>query len=411
MGFLRCAGLLLCALALAGCGFGKEGSPDEITRDELAIMVLPQGELGAEFAAFEVDDDSGPGSARRLAENTMDPDDTPASLKRDGWTAGYDLTYSTTKRMTTEGGRSAVSAGTSADLFATETDARSFILEQIRQFERFEGKTHEGVKLLRADEFDVTVGDEGWGVELEFRTGTVTMRSTGVIFRHGRLAATAFHLRTDGGDARAQAASLALKLENRIERVLAGDLNAQPVPLPVKEPVVTQAQLARGTLAVKDLPAGARVADEGRHRSGKSVSYYRSFDVQDTMIGSSHLMFLRAETEVFETKAAAELMLRYVSNPKGRAEFARGVLRGFRKLAGARARNVHVSGLRQAGRATSIIVTFDLPSGRYRTATVVVRSGRAVAVVSGFCTAHAVHPDDLPPLGDKARARLASIPV
>jgi hypothetical protein len=194
--------------------------------------------------------------------------------------------------------------------------------------------------------------------------------------------------------------------------VLAGQLDAKPVPLPVRTPTATSAELARGTLAVKDLPAGARVAEEGRSRSGNSVSYYRSFDVQDTMIGSSHLMFLRAETEVFETKAAAELMLRYVSNPKGRAEFARGVLRGFRKLAGARARNVHVSGLRQAGRdATGIIVTFDLPSGRYRTATVVVRSGRAVAVVSGFCTAHAVHPDDLPPLGDKARARLASIPV
>jgi len=410
--FLRLAGLLVCALALAGCAFGDEGGSEEINRDELAIMVLPRGELGSEFAAFEVDDDSGPGSARRLADNTMDPDDTPASLKRAGWTTGYDLTYSTKKRLAGEGRRSAVSAGTSADLFATETDARSFILGEIRQFERFEGKTHEGVKLLRTDEFDVAVGDESWGVELEFRTGRVTVRSTGVIFRHGRLVATAFHLRADGADARAQTASLALKLENRIEHVLAGELDAQPVPLPAREPVVTQAQLARGTLAVKDLPAGARVAEEGRLRSEKSISYYRTFDVQDTMIGDSHLMFLRAQTQVFETEAAAQLMMRYLSNSKGRAQFAREVLRDFTKLAGARARNVHVTALSQAGRgATGIVVTFDLPSGRFRTATVLVRSGRSVAVVSGFCTAHAVHPDDLPPLGDKARARLASIPV
>jgi hypothetical protein len=412
MGFLRLAGLVVCALALAGCAFGDEGSSQEITREELAIMVLPRADLGAEFAAFEVDEDSGPGNARRLAENTMDPDDTPASVKRAGWAAGYDLSYSTPKRLAVAGRRGAVSAGTSADLFATETDARSFILGEIRQFDRFEGKTREGVKILRADEFDVTVGDESWGVELEFRTGSATMTMTGVIFRHGRLVATAFHLRADGADVRPQAASLALKFENRIERVLAGELDAQPVPLPAREPVVTQAQLARGTLAVKDLPAGARLSDEGRLRSEKSTSYYRTFDVQDTMIGGSHLMFLRAQTQVFETEAAAQLMMRYLSNPKGRARFAREVLRGFRKLAGARARNVHVTALSQAGRgATGIVVTFDLPSGRFRTATVLVRSGRSVAVVSGFCTAHAVHPGDLPPLGDKARARLASIPV
>ena len=411
MPYVRAVGLLVCALVFAGCAVGEESGPQEITRDELAIMVLPQGDLGQEFAAFEVDEDSGPGNARRLAENTMDPDDTPASVKRAGWTAGYDLSYSASKRLAAEG-RPAVSAGTSADLFATETDARSFIVEEIRQFQRFEGKSHQGVKILRFDEFDVTIGDESWGVELEFRGGSATMTMTGVIFRHGRLVATAFHLRRDAADVRSQAASLALKLENRIASVLADDLDAEPVRLPVRQPVVTQTQLARATLALKDLPAGARVADEGRFRSEQSISYYRTFDVQDTMIGGSHLMFLRAQTQVFETQASARLMMRYLSNPKGRARFAREVLRGFKKMAGARARNVSVTAMPQAGRnAAGIVVTFDLPSGRFRTATVLVRSGRSVAVVSGFCTAHAVHPGDLPPLGNKARARLASIPV
>lgn len=402
-------------LALAGCGLGEEGGPKEITGDELAIMVLPQSELGSEFAAFAADDDSGPGTARDLAEGTFDPDDTAAAVKRSGWTAGYDLTYSRQKRLAGERLPGAVSAGTSADLFATETNARSFILTEIRQFKRFEGKSREGVKILRADEFDVTVGDEGWGVELEFRGSGATLTMTGVIFRHGRLVASAFYLRGDGADVRPQAASLALKLENRIERVLAGDLDAKPAPLPVEKtgaPTVNRAQLARATLALEDLPAGARLSEEGRLRTTRSVAYYRTFDVQDTMIGGSHLMFLRAQTQVFETEASAQLMMRYLSNPKGRARFAREVLRGFKRLAGARARNVSVTAMPQAGRdAAGIVVTFDLPSGRFRTATVLVRSGRSVAVVSGFCTAHAVHPGDLPPLGSKARARLASIPV
>jgi hypothetical protein len=40
-----------------------------------------------------------------------------------------------------------------------------------------------------------------------------------------------------------------------------------------------------------------------------------------------------------------------------------------------------------------------------------VRSGRALAVVSGFCTAHAVHPEDMSPLGEKALRRLHTVPV
>jgi hypothetical protein len=409
MPHVRAAGLLACALLLAGCAFGEEGGSQEITRDELAIMVLPQGDLGAEFTAFEVDEDSGPGSARGMADNSMDPDDTPASVKRAGWTAGYDLSYSAPKKLVVEGS-AAISAGTSADLFATETAARSFIVEEIRQFHRFEGKTREGVKIVRVDEFDVSVGDESWGVEMEFRGGSVRLTMTGVIFRHGRLVATAFHLRRDAADVRSRAAGLALKLESRITRVLAGDLDTKPVPLPAKEPKVTQAQLARMTLSLKDLPAGTRLDAEGRAPSGGgAVSYYRTFDVEDTMVGSSHLMFVRAQTQVFEKEADAARMLRLLQTPRGRTYFARVVLRGFEKLVGARARNAQVRALQ--GGDTGIVVTFDMPGGRFRTVTVFTRSGRSVATVSGFCTAHAVHPGDLPPLGDKARARLASVPV
>jgi hypothetical protein len=412
MPYLRAAGLFACALVLAGCALGKEGGPQEITPEQLAVMVLPREALGAEYATFAADDDSGPGTAKDMAEGTFDPDDTAAAVKQSGWTRGYDLSYSTQKRLAAEGRPGAVSAGTSADLFATETDARSFILAEIRQFRRFEGKNRKGVKILRADEFDVIVGDESWGVELEFRGSGAALTMTGVIFRHGRLVATAFYLRGDGADVRPQAASSALKLENRIERVLAGDLEAKPVPLPAGKRAVSKAQLARMTLGLEDLPAGARVDAEGRAPSGGgAVSYFRLFDVQDTMIGGSHLMVVRAQTQVFETEAAAESMLRFLETPKGRRYFARAVLRSFGDLAGARARNVEIQALDGGRGAPGIVVTFDMPGGRFKTATVFVRSGRSVATISGFCTAHAVHPGDLPPLGKKAQARLASIPV
>jgi hypothetical protein len=413
---LRAAGLLACALLLAGCGFGEESWPQEITSEQLAVMVLPRDELGTP-AGFEVDsEDSGRITAREAAEATTDPRDNAADLKQAGWLGGYELTYSDPNRSVSfERGEGVVMGDSTVQLFDTETSARAHLLREIRDFERFRGQVVDGVRLARFETFEIDVGDEGWGIELTARARGVTLHGTGVVFRSGRLTADAGFLHVDQADMRGEAIAVARALQSRIERVLAGDLDAEPVPLPVEEPsapTVNRAQLARATLALEDLPAGAHLSEEGRLRTPKSAGFYRTFDVQDTMIGGSHLLFLRAQTQVFETEASAELMMRYLSNPKGRAQFAREVLQGFKKLAGARARNVQVTTMTQAGRdATGIVVTFDLPAGRFRTATVLVRSGRSVAVVSGFCTAHAVHPDDLPPLGDKARARLRSIPV
>jgi hypothetical protein len=58
--------------------------------------------------------------------------------------------------------------------------------------------------------------------------------------------------------------------------------------------------------------------------------------------------------------------------------------------------------------AAGFAVTFDLPSGRFKTATLFVRSGRALATVTGFCRAQSVNPDDMRPLAATARARLAA---
>jgi hypothetical protein len=242
--------------------------------------------------------------------------------------------------------------------------------------------------------------------------GESTLHGTGVFFRTGRLVASTGYSRADGATMRDEAMKAGRALESRIERVLTGDLDAKPVPVPREVPEPTQAQLAKMTLGVEDLPSGAFLTDEGRERGDDSVTFFRNFDVQETMIGGSHLMFLRAETQVFDTPAGAQLMMRYIAGPKGREQFAKGVLRGFRRVAGARGRNVNVAPLPHArGNTIGVVVTFDLPTGRFRTVTVVVRSGRKIAIVSGFCTAQAVHPQDMPPLGERARKRLASIPV
>ena len=93
-------GLVLAgALLLAGCGFGQKGEPaaveqPEITKAQLAAMVLPVDQLGEGVAALEVDDDVGVVENRQAADDSLDPDDTGKSLRNDGRLTGYKLSYS-----------------------------------------------------------------------------------------------------------------------------------------------------------------------------------------------------------------------------------------------------------------------------------------------------------------------------
>ena len=412
MAFVRGAALLVLALALAGCAMGGAEDSDEITADQLAVMVLPQEELeGA--AGFPLDKaDSGPVSAREAADSSVDPSDGAADVRQSGWVAGYELNYTSSDlQAMLANAEGLFNAGSSVDHFDTETAARAALLTEIRGYERLRGKELEGVRLVRFETFDVDIGDEGWGVEFTAR-GKSTLHATGVFFRSGRVVAATGYVRADETTMREAAVKAARALESRIQRSLAGDLDDEPVPVPGQAPEVSAAELSKMTLSLKDLPTGAYLSDESRVKSKVSVGFYRTFDVDSTMIGGSHLMFLRAGTLVYENAASAQLSMRYVSGPKGRSDFARGVLRDFQKHVGARPRNVRVAPMHRPGAgATGMVITFDLPTGRYRIATVLVRSGRALAVVSGFCTAHAVHPEDISPLGEKALRRLRTVPV
>jgi hypothetical protein len=415
MGLLRPVGLIACALVLAGCALGGSDGADEITRQELAIMVLPRDEFGAALTSLEVDpEDSGHVSAKEAARSTTDPHDSAADLRQAGWLDGYELNFSDPNRSVSfERGEGLIVVGSTVDLFDTATSARAYIVRELRDFERFRGKNVQGVRLAKFETFDVNVGDEAWGMEITARVGRVKMHATGVVFRSGRVVADGGFMRADDTPMRSEAIKAAQALESRIERVLAGQLDAEPVPLPVPvkaTPLPKPAQLARMTLELQDLPPGAHLLDQGRGTKGQgSVSYFRTFDVEQTMIGTSHLQLIRAETRVFATDRAAEAALRSVTSPDGRRLFARTVVRGFARVTGATAQNVVVRLLTRPGaNAGGFVVTFDLPSGRFKTATLFVRSGRALASVTGFCRALSVNPDDMRPLAATARARLAA---
>ena len=262
-------------------GGGEES--DEITAEQLAVMVLPQDELGAP-TGFEIDlDDSGRMNARDAADWTSDPRDSSPDLRQDGWFGGYELTYSDPdSAVSFESGEGVITGDSTVQLFDTGTSARARLLQEIRDLERLRGKDLDGVRLARFETFDLSVGDEAWGVELTARARGVTLHGADVFFRSGRLVADTGFLHVDEAGRRTEAVAAARALESRIQRALDGELDAEPVPLPGDEPELTQAQLSKMTLALDDLPSGAIVTDQGREQHDGSTSYYRSFDVSQT---------------------------------------------------------------------------------------------------------------------------------
>jgi hypothetical protein len=82
-------------LLLAGCGGSSGSSLGSVTRNDLAIMVLPAAELGSAADGARVEPDSGFQDAAAVAEDTLDPDDTATGIEAAGMEADYELAYTT----------------------------------------------------------------------------------------------------------------------------------------------------------------------------------------------------------------------------------------------------------------------------------------------------------------------------
>jgi hypothetical protein len=391
--------------------------PARVSSDDLARMVVPHEELGAgaEAAALEVDSlDSGPISAGKAAEDTIDPKDTAKSLRHGGWRAGYELNYSDPKRAASFANHHGlVSAGSSVEAFETDSAARERLVKEIRDYERFEGKTIQGVKLEEFDTFDAVVGDEAWGVHFVGRVGKVRIYATGVFFRHGNLLASAGFLRADATVERARAIRLALALDERVERRLAGELREEPVPLPEK-PKAKKAKHTgtkggsldpkRFTLTARDLP-GSSVTGEGYRKHGNVRSYVREFRLPGGRLGRSPVSYFRAMTQVLESPQAADDVLAYAETFQGARDLARSFIRGVLKRS---PEGLMAGPLPTRGRDTLALVSYFGPrsGGRLSAVMLLVRSGRLVGSVTVVGNGNELNPKYVIALAPKLRAQL-----
>ena len=214
--------------------------------------------------------------------------------------------------------------------------------------------------------------------------------------------------RADRKDVREEALRLAADLDRRIQAVLAGEIDADP-PRPERETTATAAELRSlpsQTLSPADVGSGVAVAKEGRYKKDNFQAYYRQFE--DVVVGGSHLLSLRGETQLYETPQAAAVAYKVVQEKAGREFFAQALVKGFSDGAGVEPTDLRVRALPDPGHGISgMVATFEGVGQRFKMVALFTRSGRVLQSVMGICHP-SLNPDDLTPLAERASRRLSA---
>jgi hypothetical protein len=406
-------GLVLAgALLLAGCGLGanEQTQPAEqpkITRAQLAAMVLPQAELGEVAAGLRLAGDSGPVDNKSAADASLDPEDTGKSLRSDGRLDGQKGYYGGTVLAAAK--KAPIVVGTEVELLEDRVYAAQYLHDQVGAFDRLQGRQDDGSRLSGVRSFPVSaVGDESQGLLATSARGKQKIFVTAVAFRRGRVVAFATIARPDREDQQDEVRAIAIKLDKRIQDVLAGRIGAeQDAPeAPAEAPSFEGKEKLRDlTMAAADVAPGLDPVAEGETDGDGYVGYHRTFG--EARLGGSHLISVRAETRLYESEAAAAGAAKELAREAGRLTYAREAAKAFADETQVRPTNVQVrrvAGLKRG--ASGVVVTFDLVGAKFRIVSIFLRSGRMIETVSGVCRATAFDPDDLRPVAERARKRL-----
>ncbi len=429
------AAVMAASLVVAACGGGGEGDladreiGDEleralqsVTENDLAIMVLPQEELGEEFADLEIDEDSGFQNNEQATDDTINPEDTGEDLERAGRINGYELEYVAPDLLSMlEAGEGVAVVETMVHLFKDAGAASDFLAEQVEDYQRFEGKeVMPSMTLQEAQTFAVDgLADEAIGVRARVSFGDMQLYGTGVYFRLGRLVGEAWIATGDDADVNSQVKTIARALEERIEGVLLGDITGTPMPLPQVEEEATVAPPPEGApdlpamaLSLDDLPAGVSIDHEGYVEDEDTVaSYEREFDLGSVSIGSSRPISLESEVDLYEnaTEASGRLAaFELIATSESGVDLLAPVVS---ERVGFRATDVRLEPLPTSGLGEDSVgfrVSFDSPLGRLEMTFIFVRVDRAVGSVSLMGLGGKVDSTDAISLAEAMAARMAA---
>ena len=180
-------------------------------------------------------------------------------------------------------------------------------------------------------------GDSAWEGSATATAGTTEVSSTVVAFTIDQVAASVSMTKLGDPAPTEDVQELAQKLASRIEAVAARTVTDTPVPVPTETTTTTTTPqqdpaLERMVLALKDLPFGVSVKNEGYVTGGDDVSFQRDFALGNTKVGKSELIGLQSNAERMDSAAEAAVAVKAVSGavkgPAGRKLFAESFAKG-----------------------------------------------------------------------------------
>jgi hypothetical protein len=238
----------ICVTLLSACGGGEADlTARAISDEELALMVLPQEELGAEYAELELrEDESGFRTNDMTIEEDVDPDDERQDVERFGRLNGYSETYASSSFL----GESAFGfdeegmlVAIGVELLRDREDAPGYLEDSVSESEAMfldEAEGQEGLELeLDSRRFSPGgVGDGALGLQMYLGAAmddvsVLSVNTTFLAFRRGRLLGiVGVVLGGEKEDKRDEVTALARKLDERIQAVLRGDITPSPAATP-----------------------------------------------------------------------------------------------------------------------------------------------------------------------------------
>ena len=200
---------LLCLVA--ACGGTSSSDVSTVTKNDLAIMVLPATELGELADGLEVDPDSGFQDAAAVAEDTIDPNDTEQDIESSGLRADYQLTYMSGDMQ----------VNSEVALFGSAEEASEFVAATVGDAEKYEGTDIEsGATLTSVDIAEVDEpGDSAWEGTATAAIGDLEGSTSVVAFTIDNVAGSVSVTRVGDPVSTADVQELAQKLATRIEAV------------------------------------------------------------------------------------------------------------------------------------------------------------------------------------------------
>jgi len=210
--------------ACGGEGVTEDLTAREITEKELDSMLLREEVLRKRYAGFGRSNHYFEDNTSS-ASGSLDEESTARNIERFGRIYGWGDWYSTRDRKEKEEGIALV--GYAVELFETATGASGWLEEEVGDLLDLAGKTSE---LKSGRRFDLDdLGEESLGLLLvvpfpvepdDFRDYPLAM----VSFTRGRIVGKAWVIGSDEKRIQTEVISLALKLDERIQAVLRGEI-------------------------------------------------------------------------------------------------------------------------------------------------------------------------------------------